>query len=500
MKENPIKIFYLDDNQVCRLVFKKKLTSGALKSQFQVQVFQSWRKLLKNLKTNTPDLLLLDIDLGQNNPSGIELTMKIRKLFPELIIILYTSYEDQDLIIAGHQAGCDQFLNKLNHSDELPKRLLSTYRIAKAKRDHELTPSSQSKLSLMGVPTIVGQTLIEITHELSGLCDKKVQGIHIQGEIGTGKSLAVHAFKSFLPDGTPWVEVNCETLPPGGFDRLFFGVQKSASKPAEDGILEQAQNGFLYLKSIEYLSKVAQFKLLKIIQDKEFRKIGGVIPKPLEFRLITSSRKNMDELLRQGTLQDGLWKLLSPGLVEIKPLRRRSPDEIKELLDYFCKRLDNGPYLLSPELVKVLCYYDWQEGNVREMQQTLESSVKFCKEDKTLTTQELPPAIWSKLEPSGKLLPLFTQESIYSPSTGMRLSPQNPFEIIIDISDTLDFHELCMRLFASLVEVLRGQKNRRKLTHREIAQTLKIAPNTVTKFMRILNEEIEPEEDLRNTL
>ena len=467
------RVFYLEDNKELAIAVQRTLS----KSPFKVELFHNFASLDHATKNSLPDLLLLDIDLGLKERSGIEVAKLFHRKYPELIIIVYSSSDDNETMIEGFRAGIDNYVNKATRPALLAEALMTSYETAKVTRGQFSADQVNEKLRALhkhNLPPLIGRTMLGVASKLMSISTSSVETVHVFGESGAGKDVVASFLEAIRPNGTPFVKVNCAEIPPTLFESTLFGHKRGAFTGAAEnrvGIIEAADGGWLFLDEIATIPLQAQASLLRAIGNKEIRAVGESRTKKINFRLISATNENLDLAVRQGRFREDLWNRIRDPLIELPPLRERGSDEITELLEYFCKSTPGGPYNLTPGLARILKFHEWRDGNAREMEKLIRSMTPYASTNKTLTEQHLPRTFWNRLEPNKV------------PTQAL----DDPFKVILDLSDNLDFETLTQSLFNETVKRL-GAQYGRKMKKGELAKILHLAPNTITKRMRGYHE------------
>jgi DNA-binding NtrC family response regulator len=468
-----IRTYYLeDDNDLLQFV---KLTLQ--KSSFKVSTFESSATLAVAMKKALPDLLLLDINIGESI-SGIELAKRFARIYPDLVIVMYSAADDNQTMIRGFRAGIDSYISKETPPRKLADALRSAYETARLTRGSLSTEELNTKLRAIThhtLPPLIGKTMASVASKLISVCQSSVDTLHISGESGTGKDVVASFVESLRPKHAPFIKINLGEIPPTLFESTLFGHRRGAftgaleSKP---GLIEGADGGWLFLDEIGTLPLSAQASLLRVIANKELRRVGDVGLSKINFRLISATHEDLGKLVKEGKFREDLWNRIRDPMIVLPPLRDRGNGELIELLTFFAKTTPGGPYSLSPSLLRILSSYEWREGNTREMEKMVRAMTPFAGSNKTLTEQMLPRQFWERVDPELNL----------AAST-----VDDPVKVVIDLSEGLAFDGLIQKLFKETVKRLYGQHGS-KLKYKEIAKILEISPNTVTRRMRGYDE------------
>lgn len=224
--------------------------------------------------------------------------------------------------------------------------------------------------------------------------------VSIRGESGTGKELVAHAihYNSTKADG-PFIKINCGAIPENLVESELFGHEKGAFTDAQSlktGKFEAAHNGTIFLDEIAELSPMMQVKLLRVLQDKEIVRIGGISPIKIDVRVITATNRNLEAELEKGKFREDLYYRLNVFPIYLPPLRERKTDILllaEHFLDFYAKENKKTVKRISSLAIDLLNMYHWP-GNVRELENCMERAVIICKGD-TIQAQDLPPTLQS---------------------------------------------------------------------------------------------------------
>lgn len=224
----------------------------------------------------------------------------------------------------------------------------------------------------------------------------------LYGETGTGKEVMANAIHSYSPrSNAPFIAVNCSAIPETLIEAELFGYEKGAftdAKQSKAGLFELAQNGTLFLDEIGELSPSMQVKLLRVIQEKELRRLGGKNSIELNVRIIAASNKNLYELINDGKFRRDLFYRLNVILIEIPPLRNRREDISSFIWFFLDKFIHQYGHIhsLHPDTLSLLCSYNWP-GNIRELENVIERLVVLCPHEE-IASHYLPEEIFTSRE------------------------------------------------------------------------------------------------------
>ncbi len=362
----PTLLLVDDDNE-----FLKDFTF-LLKSDYQTEIAKSSEKALQKISEFHPDLVLLDLMLG--NESGIEVLKLIKNIDPNLPVIMITEHTSIDTAVEAMKIGAENYVSKNLNIKELnalvEKVLKSKIDRAKSTVLMEETNKPYSK--------IVGNSLA--IHEIKLKINLAAQNdftVLITGESGTGKELAARQIHNRSKRGSEiFVPVNCGALPENLIESELFGYEKGAFTGAAKrklGKFEIASSGTIFFDEVSELALDSQVKLMRVLQDKEFSRLGGNGIIRTNARIIAATNKNLKELMLRGKFREDLYYRLEVFPISIPPLRNRKED-IPELIKYSLASISCELNIPAPatskKVIELFTQYDWP-GNVRELNNIL---------------------------------------------------------------------------------------------------------------------------------
>ncbi len=342
-----------------------------------------------------PDAVICDIRMPKMD--GLTLLGKIRELHTDLPVIMITAYEDMETTIRAMQLGAFEYVRKPVDTGEL--ELLIDRALATVRRQRRLSKMVDEICQQYRMNNLVGSTpaMQEIFKTIGQVSVSRVS-VLIGGESGTGKELIAKAIHYNSPDREePFVPVNCSAIPEGLIESELFGHEKGAFTGAvatTRGQFELAGRGTLFLDEIGDMPPAVQAKLLRVLQEREFSRVGGNKRIPFEARVIAATHRDLDEMIAGEEFREDLFYRLAVVRIAVPPLRERRED-IPRLAEYLVdkinKELGRSIRRIDPEALVRLKEYDYP-GNVRELENILRHALVMAKGD-TLLPQDLPPLV-----------------------------------------------------------------------------------------------------------
>ena len=395
---------------------------------------------LGKLEERPFDLLLLDVSLPDRN--GIDLLREIRMRDPHLPIVLITAYGSIEMARAAFKSGAMDYITKPWSNDELLAQ------VAQAVESRRLRDENvQLKRALkqrFNFPNIIGKsekmlTLLDLVAQVA----PSRSTVLISGESGTGKELIAKAIHSASPRvDKAFVPVNTGSIPVDLLESQLFGHVKGAFTSAvasKKGLFEVADQGTIFFDEIATISPETQAKLLRVIQEREFMRLGGTEQIKVDVRIVAASNIDLLTLVREGRFREDLYHRLNVIHLQLPPLRERRED-VPMLLTHFLERycLENTKPMrhFTPAAMKLLMDYDWP-GNVRELENVVERAVVLSTSDR-VDVDLLPESIRSKEIVRGVRLQLSEFMPPLPGESGARSAADNSQPSLFQIMDEIE--------------------------------------------------------------
>lgn len=384
------RILIVDDERFIRMALGEALRSW----NYETLEAQSVVEATKVFEDEEPPIVLLDIDLPDG--SGLDVLNEIKERRPETIVVMVTGNVDVPNVVAALRGGAHDFIGKPVKLEELRVTLRNAVEVQELRREVKRTRIERSRK--FSFAEIIGesaalQKAIELARRVA---ESDVPSILLHGETGTGKDLfakAIHYASERA--NAPYLAINCAALPATLIESELFGYEKGAftdAKQRKEGLFEQAQGGTIFLDEIGEMELSLQAKLLRILEEGAFRRVGGLKDLPLNVRIIAASNKDLKKAGEEGSFRLDLYFRLSVIQIDIPPLRERE-DDVLLLAQHFIEKANlkrRGRTLsgLSRDVAALFKNYRWT-GNVRELRNVIERA-SILEDSVQVTTVHLP--------------------------------------------------------------------------------------------------------------
>ncbi len=354
-------IWIVDDDESIRWVLEK----GLAESGMDVQTFDSANKVIKRLETENPQLILTDIRMP--GPSGIELLDKVKELRPDIPVIIMTAHSDLDSAVESYEHGAWEYLPKPFDIEEA----ISMVQRATAADEDKKEETSETQAEVIGEAPAMQEVFRAI-----GKLSNSNSTVLLNGESGTGKELVARALFQHSPRrDKPFTALNMADIPKELLEAELFGHEKGAFTGADDkriGRFEQADGGTLFLDEIGDMQLETQTRLLRVLSNGEFYRVGGREPIKVDVRIITATHQNIEELVKAGNFREDLFHRLNVIKLSLPKLSDRKED-IPTLVKHFFQKssdeLKEEKKYLSAEVEEYFMTLSWP-GNVRQLENT----------------------------------------------------------------------------------------------------------------------------------
>ena len=407
---------------------------------YQVTMADTGQSGLLRLGEQPFDLLLLDVSLPDRN--GIELLKDIRRQDPHLPIVLITAYGSIEMARAAFKSGAMDYITKPWSNDELLAQ------VAQAVEAHRLREENvQLKRALkqrFNFPNIIGKSEKMLTlFDLIAQVAPSRSTVLISGESGTGKELIAKAIHSASTRADrAFVPVNTGSIPVDLLESQLFGHVKGAFTSAvasKKGLFEVADQGTIFFDEIATVSPETQAKLLRVIQEREFMRLGGTEQLKVDVRIVAASNIDLLSLVKEGRFREDLYHRLNVIHLHLPPLRERREDIpmlLAHFLERFCTENSKPLRMFTMSSMKLLMDYDWP-GNVRELENVVERAVVLSTQER-VDVDLLPESLRSKEIVRGVRLQLSEFLPPLPGEAGARTAADNPNPSLFQIIDEVE--------------------------------------------------------------
>ena len=369
------KILIVDDDESIRWVLDK----GLKKKGYQVDLAKNGREGINKIEKQN-DYFIVFLDIFMPDMNGLDVLQKIKKVQPGLFVIIMTAQGTMKNTIEAMQKGAYDYITKPFDLEEIYIFLEKVSKeIEQRKRINILESELKERFE---IGEIVGKSkAMQKIFKIIGKAASLDVNVLIQGESGTGKELVARALHHNSHRVTePFITVNCAAIPKDLLESELFGHEKGAFTGAVEqkkGKFELAHNGTLFLDEIGDMALRLQAKILRVLQDKEFYRVGAKSSLKSGARIIAATNRNLEEAVENKQFREDLYHRLNVIPILIPPLREHRED-IPLLAKYFVEKVEqesnHGKIYISPEVLKLLQHYEWS-GNIRELENTIKRAV-----------------------------------------------------------------------------------------------------------------------------
>jgi DNA-binding NtrC family response regulator len=407
---NTTKILVVDDEHLIRWSLEQNLK----KQGYEVVVASNGEEALKQVHEDPPDLVLLDIQMP--GLTGLEVLEKVKEIDEDIVAIMITAHGGLETAVSAMRMGAYDYINKPFNLDELAIVIRKALETSSLRREVAGLRSEHRK---SGVPNMIGNSkhMKNILAMMDKVSKSEASTVLIQGESGTGKELVakwIH-YNSNRAD-RPFVAINCAAVPATLLESELFGHEKGAftdAKSTKKGLFELADGGTIFLDEIGDMEIGMQAKLLRFLEDRTFRRIGGSKIISVDIRIVSATNKELLKAIEEKSFRNDLYYRLQVIPIFLPPLRERKEDIIS-LANFFVetynKEFNKHVKGISGMAEKMLTDYNWP-GNIRELKNVIERAIILGNDD-TLLLEHLPLEIIAKSTPSG------------APATSLKLPPE----------------------------------------------------------------------------
>lgn len=388
----PKTILIIDDEKTIRWSLSEALTE----SQFEVLDAENGEQGLDLFKTKLADLVLLDLKLPGEN--GIQILKQIKCVEPGVPVIMMTAYGEIETAVEAMKNGAYDFILKPFSLEKLKVAITNALEAQRLKREISYLREKTSGANVFG--NFIGQSppMLEIFDKIKKIGESKANTILITGESGAGKELVARAIHSCsYSESRPFMEINCASVPETLLESELFGYEKGAftdAKSRKKGLVELAEGGTLFLDEIGEMGITLQARLLRVIENKTFRRVGGVQDLKVNTRIISATNRDLEKEIEDKSFRKDLYYRLKVIPIHLPSLRERKED-IHLLTNYFIEKFNKELHKqvkpVRADVLDAMIDYNWP-GNVRELKNVIERAMLLDAEEDILR-EHLPVEI-----------------------------------------------------------------------------------------------------------
>ena len=381
-----LDVWVVDDDASIRWVLERALKQAGL----ETRSFDHADAALAALRQGAPDVLVTDIRMPGR--SGLEMLEEIRARRPRLPVIVMTAHSDLESAVAAYHGGAFEYLPKPFDIDEAVEQVRRACRHRQAAGEGSVSVADRA-------PELIGEApaMQEVFRAIGRLARSNIT-VLINGESGTGKELVARALHRHSPRASrPFIALNMAAIPRDLLESELFGHERGSFTGAQGrrvGRFEQADGGTLFLDEIGDMPAELQTRLLRVLADGEFYRVGGHEPVRVDVRIIAATHQDLDRLVSEGRFREDLFHRLNVIRIHLPPLRERCED-IPLLMEHFlalaAKELGGEPKILLPETVEVIKALDWR-GNVRQLENAARWLTVMAS-GREIHVEDLPPEL-----------------------------------------------------------------------------------------------------------
>ncbi len=392
-------ILIVDDDRAFRVATRTLLEDEG----YSVMLATNGEEALAVLRVTPVDLVITDMMMEKM--TGLVLLSRLREKLPEMPVIMVTGFGSIQTAVEAMRLGAADYVTKPHNTEELLIKIRKTLHARERDRElHQLRQELQSTYSYANIITR-SPRMRDVLTQIRQVVDTDVT-ILVQGESGTGKELVARAlhFNSMRKEA-PFIATSCSALNETLLESELFGYEKGAFTGAtaqRRGRFEEAHTGTLFLDEIGDISPGVQKKLLRVLQEKTFERVGGSTPITVETRVVVATNRNLEVMVREGDFREDLFYRLNVFPITLPPLRERLED-VPLLVESFLQKhggLAGGRVrYVAPEAVSAMMQHPWK-GNIRELENLVKRAIITCAGD-TIVTVDLPEVQGREEEQSG---------------------------------------------------------------------------------------------------
>ena len=390
-------ILIVDDDKSIRYSLKRMM-----EGKYSILTAQNGEEALERVKESFPDLILMDIKMPGR--SGIDVLREIKLIDPKSPVIIMTAYGTTETAIEAMKYGAFDYILKPFPIPQMKGLVEKALSLRTMMKQEVIYASPEGEESDEGERIIGSSPKMQEIYKIVGQIAPSDVTVLLRGESGTGKELFARAiYQHSSRSNLPFLPVNCAAIPDTLLESELFGHEKGSFTGATSrriGKLEQCQGGTIFLDEIGDMSLSTQAKLLRVLQEKNFERLGGTETIKVDIRLIVATNKDLEEAIGNGKFREDLYYRLNVVSIMIPPLKERKED-IPGLVSYFLKKfnreLKKAIVGITPSAMAKIASYGWP-GNVRQLENVLKRAMVLCQGEWILEDQLLFEKGWERRE------------------------------------------------------------------------------------------------------
>jgi len=387
---SPKKILIVDDEKLLRITLRDRLS----REGYDVTIAGNGNEGWKLFKEVIPSLLITDIVMP--GLDGITLLEKVREVAPDTMVIMMTGYGTIESAVSAMKLGAFDYITKPFFPEDIELMVKRSFEVFEKRKVNEQLFEKAVRRNNLGDLLGSNDKMQEVYRLITSVA-RKTATVLIYGETGTGKELAAEVVHNLSPrKNNPLIRVSCAALSETLLESELFGHEKGAFTDAVSckiGRFEKADGGTLFLDDIDDIKPEVQVKLLRVLQERKFERVGGTETIEVDVRLIAASKKNLFKLVQEGKFREDLYYRLNVIPIYLPPLRERR-DDITLLINHFIEKYSGeSKKEVSPQALNLLTWYEWP-GNIRELENVIERIITLS-ENEEILPKDLPSFIKS---------------------------------------------------------------------------------------------------------
>ena len=387
------KVLLIDDE-----VTMVQMVTELLRAEgHEVFPYSNYAAALEALETNQPELVITDLYLDKTRPHGLDILQKARSLATPAVVIVVTGYASVESAVDAMKKGAFTYVEKPFKIDEFKLTIQRALSYNEAVSENVYLRKQLKKKYQFNQIVGTSAQMQQVFGMIERVADTD-STILILGESGTGKELVAKALHfNSRRQFAPFIPINCSALPENLLESELFGHRKGAFTGAvndKKGLFQEADGGTIFLDEIGTMPPMLQSRLLRVLQEKEVRRVGDNVPIYVNVRVLAATNEPLEKRVKEGTFREDLYYRLNVIPINLPPLRDRR-DDVPLLAMHFLKNKVSAqtgkPYQITKKAMTVLAAHNWP-GNVRELENALERACALC-EGGTIRVGDLPPAL-----------------------------------------------------------------------------------------------------------